>query len=239
MSQSGTSRVPSVEKFNILSKTPKSLDMAKNTSIKNNNLHKATNRRVDARIDVSALNYKVAFINPNDAESDVLLHNISLGGIGIVSQDEMQISDRVHFCFDRYTNHYFSGIIKWVEKLRDGRTYKYGIQFDIGNEKDLEIINAFVTQIFIQMPKEFIIIKAIELFTSGQMLQNQLKLKEVEQMIIKDDIKSFVKSMNGKIESSIKDIPNSKDLILNFLYQMYMLKSDVDQFQADVDTKYH
>lgn len=213
--------------------------MAKNNAIKNSGIHKATNRRVDARIDVSALQYKVAFVNPQDVESDVLLHNISLGGIGIVSQDEMQISDRVHFCFDRYTNHYFSGTIKWVERLRDAKTFKYGIQFDIGSEKDLEVVNAFVTQIFIQMPKEFIIIKAIELFTSGQMLQNQLKLKEVEQMIIKDDIKSFVKNMSGKIESSIKDIPNSKDLILNFLYQMYMLKADVDQFQADVDTKYH
>lgn len=206
--------------------------------IKSNNLAKMMNRRVDGRIDVSALNVRILFVDKQNKESDVLLHNISLGGIGVISTSVLSEADRVHFCFDKYSNHYFSGIIKWKENLKDGE-FKYGIQFDIGSELDLEIINSFVTKIFLQMPKEFIILKAIELFTSGQMLQNQLKLKEVEQMILKDDIKSFVKNVNTKIESQIKNIPQSQDLVLNFLYQMYMLKSDLDKFQSDVDTKYH
>ena len=125
-------------------------------------MSKKDNSRNFARMPLKDLAVQVTALQADKADQDVIIDNISLGGVSILSPKAFISGDELLLTLNKSKAQFVRARVKWCDDM--GRTYRCGLEFLVHNGNEKETVTDFVGTLLNMLSKEKVIQKALDLF---------------------------------------------------------------------------
>lgn len=125
-------------------------------------MSKKENSRNFARMHLKDLAVQVTALQTDKADQDVIIDNISLGGVSILTQKPLRPGEELLLTLNKNKSQLVRARIKWCDNI--GQSYRCGLEFLVHSGNEKETVTDFVGTLLNMLSKEKVIKKALDLF---------------------------------------------------------------------------